>query len=147
MRSNVSSTLPRLLAGALALTGGALAHAELIASVPAENSRVAAPHVVKLTFGEGVELGFSTFKVYPLKATGDALTLNRAADALMARVIGLKTDAAARADTGMSPTRGAATRITLKLKPGLAKGTYVVMWKVLSVDTHASGGRYLFTVK
>lgn len=129
------------------LLSSALAHAELQTAVPAENSTVTAPKQVKLSFGEAVELGFSTFKVYPLKASGDAQALNRAADALMARVIGLKNDAAARADTGMTPMKGASRTLTLNLKPNLAPGTYVVMWKLLSEDTHASSGRYLFTVK
>ncbi len=137
----------RLLLTALALTGSALAHAELTAAVPAENSTVTAPRAVDLTFGEGVELRFSTFKVYPLNTSGSAQVLNRAADALMARVIGVKGDVAARADLGTKPPVGAATRVHLTLKPKLAPGTYVVMWKVLSVDTHASSGRYLFTVK
>lgn len=130
-----------------ALIGTAAAHAELETSTPTENSTVAAPREVKLTFGEGVELKFSNFKVYPLATSGDKLKVNAAAGALKTKVMALKTDAAARADLG-ARGQGATPRVvTLPLKPNLKAGPYVVMWKALSEDSHPVEGYFVFNVK
>ena len=125
----------------------AAAHSELEKATPAEDAKVSAPKAVELSFGEPLELRFSTFKVYPLGVTGNTLKVNGAAGALKTRVLSAKNDDAARADLGLSTTGRTATSVTLPLKPNLVKGAYVVMWKVLSVDTHATDGYYVFYVR
>lgn len=37
--------------------------------------------------------------------------------------------------------------LTVSLKPVLARGAYIVKWRVLSVDTHVTEGEFRFTVK
>ena len=190
----------------LLLPGFALAHAELNASSIEDGATLTQkPTEVSLTFSEAAELGFSTFKVYPLStqaataepasteehgdteghdgaATSDdhdgaeaedadnhdaAATsddhaadtekadssedggshgaLDAAAETLMADVIGVKDDAEVRADTGVTPSSGQSETVTLPLKSDLAPGAYAVMWKVLSVDSHAIEGFLTFT--
>lgn len=140
-------TLAFMLLFGASLCGTALAHSELDHATPAEGASVRAPKEVDLTFGEPIEVRFSTFKVYPVKASGDPLKVNGVAGTLKTKLLSVKGDAAARADLGVAPKGGSATRVTLPLKPGLKKGAYVVMWKVLSVDTHTSDGYYVFYVK
>ena len=129
------------------LLGSALAHSELEGAVPAENATVSAPSQVKLSFSEPLQVRFSTFKVYPLSATGSNLKVNGAAGALKTKVFALKNDAAQRADRSVTPGGGNTSTVTLTLKSNLKPGAYVVMWKALSEDTHTSGGYYVFYVK
>lgn len=135
---------------ALALAGAALAHAYLVNSNPAENSRIRAlPGEVRLGFAEAVEVRFSSFKVYPLEAPAEALSnpqrLKALAELLVARVLPLRGDEAARADAGLKTTDRTAENIEIKLKSGLKPGAYVVMWRVLSVDSHTSSDFLVFT--
>lgn len=44
------------------------------------------------------------------------------------------------------PGAGAHTEVTLLFAEPLSPGTYVVVWRVLSVDTHASEGHLVFEV-
>ena len=76
--------------------------------------------------------------------TPEQLRLNGLAGALVAQVLEAKGDEAARADAGVA-TEATSKTVTLNLKPDLAPGTYVVMWRALSVDTHTKQGYYVFT--
>ena len=176
-----------LVVSLLGLLGSAaLAHAELETSSIEDGATLSRwPSEVSLTFSEAAELGFSTFKVYPLPPQvaaaepaptdegdaedhDDAATsddhddaaaaegddhgddgghgaLDDAAETLMAEVIELQDDAAARADTGVTPASGQSETVALSLKSDLAPGAYAVMWKVLSVDSHAIEGFLTFT--
>ncbi|MBB6096857.1 hypothetical protein HNR42_000269 [Deinobacterium chartae] len=125
----------------------ALAHSELESATPAEGSRVAAPREVKLRFSEEVELKFSTFKVYPVGVTGSVQRVNAAAGMLKAQHLNRRDDASQRADLGVSEKARTAREVTLPLKQNLTPGAYVVMWKVLSVDTHTTEGFYVFNVR
>ena len=156
-----------LLSGA----GLALAHAELVTATPAPKSVVGAlPQEVTLSFSEPVEARFSLFKVYKLEprpeglsggegetadATGgapaelleeEALRLNGLAGALFAEVLTARGDEAARADAG-AVTADTSKEVTLALKDGLEAGDYVVMWRVLSADTHTTQGFYVFSYR
>lgn len=133
-----------LLLSALGVAG---AHSYLERSVPAEDAVVSAPREVRLAFNEAVEVKYSTVKVYPVGASGDPLKVNGAAGALKTRVLTLKNDAKDRADLGIATKDRTATELVLPLKAKLKPGAYVVMWKVLSVDTHTLDGYYVFTVK
>jgi copper resistance protein C len=196
------------------LLGLAFAHSDLESSTPADGSVLAeAPKQIVLNFAEEAQLDFSTFKVYPLPlspeamammeaepvteealvsdatvsetASGEAATseatsstegeptedaehaegeahseesssegatshtdelMDTAAEEFIPSVLDLTGDEAARVDTGLVEKDTSAT-VTLTLKENLAPGAYVVMWRVLSVDTHTVEGSLTFYVK
>ena len=160
------SFMSLLLLGA----GLALAHAELVTMTPVKNSVLTTlPQTVTLTFSEPVEVGFSLFKVYKLEPTPtstsggapggesggetggaspeseeEALRLNGLAGTLVTEVLTERGDEAARADAGPATT-GTAEEVSLNLKEGQGAGNYVVMWRVLSADTHTTQGFYVFS--
>ena len=124
----------------------AQAHAFLNASVPAPDSTVNAPlKEVKLSYSEPVEIRFSIFKLYKINAAPDAdlRALHAAADALVSANLLKRGDEAARADAGVTNTERSSTDIFVRLKD-LQPGPYVLMWRVLSVDTHTTQGEFVF---
>lgn len=126
--------------------GMVLAHASYKASTPAQGSVVKAlPKTIQLELAEPVELKFSTFKVYALPSkSSDLKALHAEAGTLVEQVLGLKGDQNSRADTGLTTSAETASRLEIKLKDGLQPGAYVVMWRVLSVDTHVSKDYFVF---
>ena len=131
-------TLFLLLASSLAF-----GHSELVSSTPANGSTVKTmPSVVQLKLDDAVEMAFSSFKVYAYTGTVTNGKLRAFASAKTA----LKNDAAARADAGTTST-GTTKTVSLKLKPKLNSGVYVVMWKALGADTHTVDGYIYFTYK
>jgi methionine-rich copper-binding protein CopC len=134
---------------ALVCAGAASAHAYLKVSEPGEDSTVgASPKEVRLVFTEPVETRFSIFKVYAVKAEPgwDQRRLNAAAGALMSDVLARRGDEADRADDGLATTARTTPEIAVRLKGELKPGSYVVMWRVLSIDTHTTQGFYVFTI-
>ncbi|HEX7023108.1 MAG TPA: copper resistance protein CopC, partial [Trueperaceae bacterium] len=133
----------------MALPAPALAHAELRAAEPEPNTVVTTPlQQISLNFSEPIELGFSLFKVYrldpaatqdiDLSASGAWQRLAGLAGALMSQVLTAKDDQDdARVDTGPAQGQGRSTEVVLGLEPDLTPGFYVVMWRALSIDTHA----------
>lgn len=145
--------------------GIALAHAQLERSDPLKDATlVVAPSQVTLRFTERVETTFSIFKVYSLgpdqansqETTADvpplagpeALRINALAGVLVGDVLMKRDDAKAhaRVDTGLSDTASASADVTIALRPDLPAGDYVVMWRVLSEDTHTSQGYVVFRI-
>ena len=125
-----------------------LAHAYLQESVPASGSTVyEQPEELLLVMGEPVEIRFSTFKVYPLETTPEMSQRDivLAAKALMKEVLTLRDDEEMRLDTGILNEEKQSSTITLGLKEELAPSTYVVMWRLLSIDTHTTGDFTFFT--
>jgi methionine-rich copper-binding protein CopC len=112
-----------ILAALLVLSSSAVAraHAMLDRADPPVGSTVnAAPRAVSLTFTEKLEPAFSTVRVE--NASG------------------------VRVDAGKPQVeRGKANTLRVGLKP-LSPGTYKVIWKVLSVDTHTTEGSFNFQV-
>ncbi len=105
----------------LALPGSARAHSGLARSSPAAGSTVSpSPKEVVLSFTEKLEPNFSTIEVR---------------DAKGAPMHAGKSSVDAALHTQM--------RVALK---ALAPGTYKVIWRVLSVDTHRSQGTFTFRV-
>lgn len=95
-------------------------HAMLERATPAVGSTVAsAPTEVVLSFTDQLEPTFSSIEVR--SAEGTAMQTARAA------------------------LDGNRTQLRVPLKP-LAPGTYKVIWRVLSVDTHRSQGDFTFRV-
>lgn len=129
-----------------ALLSFALAHAELEKATPTEGAKVSAPRQVVLHFSEGVQLRFSTFKVYRVADSGDSLKVGGLAGQLVTKVLDLKNDASERADLGLVTRTGTHEQVTLRLRSKLQPGAYVVMWKALSDDTHPVTGYYVFDV-
>jgi methionine-rich copper-binding protein CopC len=105
----------------VAATGVAAAHAGLDHASPAAGSTVAqAPKEVVLWFTDKLEPAFSSIAVQDEK--GEPVQTGKA-----------EVDRATR------------TLIRVPLKP-LSPGTYKVMWRVLSVDTHRVEGNFTFRV-
>ncbi|MFF9676534.1 copper resistance protein CopC [Streptomyces eurythermus] len=124
------TTAPRpraLLLLLLAVTGALLAgaspasaHAALTGSDPAQGVVAGtAPTQVSLTFSEKVAMGDDSVRV--LDPRGKPV------------------------QTG-SPANVSGTTYAVKLKSGLAKGTYTVTYQVVSADSHPVAGAYTFSV-
>lgn len=109
-----------ILMPALLIAARADAHAMLDHAQPAVGSTVAAPKSVTLWFTESLEPAFSTIEVR--NAQGASVQAGKAT-----------VDAADRTEL----------RVPLKALP---PGTYKVIWRVLSVDTHRTQGDFTFKV-
>ncbi|MFF7709510.1 copper homeostasis periplasmic binding protein CopC [Pseudomonas sp. NPDC007930] len=109
------------LLSALAFANSAWAHAHLASASPAANATVPSPAALQLKFSEGVEASFSSVN---LSLNGQPVEVSKVTTAPNDLTVLLVTPA----------------------KP-LAAGNYSVQWRVVSVDTHKSEGRYSFTVK
>jgi len=139
----------------LALAVLAFAHAHLTASTPADGAVLdSAPSNVALTFTEAVQKRFSLFAVVPLQVP--AVT-NESAKEHSQRTYGLAAQLADsvmaaggkvkdRVNAGLADASGASKDVTITLQDKLPAGTYVVVWRVLSVDTHVTQGIVVFTV-
>ena len=114
---------PGLVALALLLTGaaGAGAHAFLDRADPRAGSTVkVAPAQVRIWFTESLEPAFSSLRI-----------VNEA---------GRRVD---KGDSQVDPTNLRLLRVSL---PPLPPGTYKVIWRVLSVDSHVTEGEFTFRV-
>ena len=106
---------------ALLFTARAQAHAHLDHASPAVGSTIAtAPKTVVLWFTESLEPAFSTIEVR--NAQGAAVQTGKAT---------------------VDPANHTELRVALKALP---PGTYKVIWRVLSVDTHRTQGDFTFSV-
>jgi hypothetical protein len=104
----------------LAAPAAASAHAMLDHASPAVGSAAAtAPKEVVLSFTEKLEPKFSSIEVRDGKG--------------------------AAMQTGKAGLGGGPTELRVALKP-LPPGTYKVIWRVLSVDTHRTNGSFSFRV-
>lgn len=105
----------------LFLAPPAFAHAFLERASPSVGTQLpASPPVVTITFTEGVEPMFSTIEVHNAQ--------------------GARVD---RAD--LRPTGESGRQLTVSL-PKLPAGTYSVIWRATSVDTHKTEGQFKFDV-
>ena len=132
----------------LVLAGVAFAHSYLSSSSILANSILkSSPERVTLEFSEPLEINFSTFKVYKLETkTTDPEKLKLEAQASVDRVMTLKNDGSSRSDDGLETSSSEAALVKLKLKPKLKAGIYVLMYRVLSVDTHITQDFLTFTI-
>lgn len=102
--------------------GLALAHSGLQrAEPPVESTLRRPPSEIKLYFSEPIEQGYSKVRV---KDAG-----------------GVQVD---RQDARVDPSNPLLLRVTL---PPLEHGAYTVIWRVLSVDSHVTEGRFTFRVE
>lgn len=123
------SALRRILAWAASLwlvfglvfPAVASAHAVLLASVPAASSVLTeSPDQLQLSFSESVDVGLSSIRLFDGKQ--NEVTIGRPAHA---------------------PNDTATVVADL---PGLANGTYVVVWRVTSADGHPVSGAFPFEI-
>ncbi|ONH26832.1 copper resistance protein CopC [Pseudofrankia asymbiotica] len=124
-RRRAGTLLALTLAAALAVVGGAAspawAHAILERATPAGGTAVAtAPANVTLGFSEAVRSDANAIRVIDTHGT--------------------------RVDTGGAHSGAHASEVTVALKPGLPKGTYLVSWRVVSADSHPIAGGYAFGI-
>jgi len=104
----------------LATAGAAFAHAHLDHAAPTVGSTVAQPpKEVVLWFTEKLEPAFSSIEV--------------------------RNERGATVSTGKATVVGDRTQLRVPLK-SLPPGTYKVIWRVLSVDTHRTQGDFTFRV-
>ena len=122
----------RLLTGARGLVlalaawapgaGVALGHSGLQRAEPqAESKLKRPPGEVKLYFSERLEHGYSTVRVHDAR--------------------GAQVD---RQDAHLDPANPRLLWVTLQ---PLQRGVYTVIWRVLSVDSHVTEGRFTFRVE
>lgn len=139
----------------LALAGlqAAHGHAQLDSSIPAANATVTEEVTsIVLDFSEGVEVAFSSFKVYTIvgevdQAADDAgMLLNALASDMAAQYNGSQEEGDGFVPTTAAAPDGDGSKVLLQLVEPLGPGHYVVMWKALSADTHAIDGHFVFTV-
>jgi methionine-rich copper-binding protein CopC len=113
--------LVAVLTSALSLTVPAQAHAFLDHAAPAVGSRVhGAPLEVRLWFSQELEPAFSAIRV--VNETGAQVD---------------------KRDKAVDP--GDRTQLRVSLPP-LPSGTYKVIWRALSSDTHVTEGDFVFEV-
>lgn len=102
-------------------TNGAFAHAMLDHADPKVGSTIAsAPKTVTLWFTEQLEPAFSSIEVH--NAQGATVSV------------------------GKATATGSRAQLQVPLNP-LPPGTYKVLWRVMSVDTHRIQGEFTFTVR
>jgi hypothetical protein len=139
----------------LSLSVPAWAHAHLTASTPADGAVVRSPPAsLQLDFTEAVQKRFSLFVVLPLSVPVEAgesahdrsLRVHALAAQLADTVMADKGAVKGRVDTGLARPGGAAKQVTIELARDLSPGTYVLVWRALSVDTHVTHGIVVFTV-
>jgi methionine-rich copper-binding protein CopC len=110
------------LMGCLLGVGLALGHSGLQrAEPPMESTLQRSPPEVKLYFSERLEPDYSTVRV----KDGRGAPIDHQ-------------------DAHVDPSNPLLLRVTL---PPLEHGTYAVIWRVLSVDSHVTEGRFTFRVK
>ena len=145
--------LAALVVSAALLMPVAAAHAHLAASDPAANAAVAEPvTAVNLMFTEAVEIAFSTFKVYRIDGSVDLtaenadMRLNALAATLVSSYNGSQEDGDGKIQAEIASPVADEARVTLAFSEPLEPGHYVVMWRLLSADTHVVDGHFVFTV-
>jgi copper resistance protein C len=117
MKHRILGVLLIVVAG----SGELEAHAFLERAEPAVGSTVqASPGQVRISFTEKIEPAFSTIQV--LDASGKEVSKH---------------------DTRVDRSDEKLLRVTL---PPLEAGTYKVVWRVVSVDTHVTKGDFTFRV-
>ena len=142
--------LAALLLGAFSL---ASAHAALDTSDPAADAVVdTPPSQVTLTFSEPLEVAFSLFGVHRLDAQLDmdeedaAQRLNGLAAPRVKAWLDSPDEDGSLVPLTVEPASGASAEVTLVFEEALAPGHYVVVWRVLSADTHPVEDFFTFTV-
>lgn len=145
-RSRIVVTWALVVLAIVGVSSVVFGHAHIESSEPEADAVVhTPPDKVVLKFTEPVELGLSVFKVYPLPPADSADQLKGEAANLVGKVLLLRGDEAERADRGVVGDFRQSADVEILLRESLQPGSYVVMWRVVSVDTHATQGHFVFT--
>lgn len=138
--------LATLMVAGISIFGVGLAHSNLMASSIKDGATVRVmPKTITLEFSEAVEVGFSRFKLIALDPKIKTLkAANTEADSKLEITLEKRGDETSRADDGLLTSATVAAKLEVKLKAKLVAGWYVMMWKVLSVDTHNSSDYFVF---
>lgn len=118
-------TLPILITALILLSAqAAFAHATVVTTSPGDGQSLtaaAAPHQVSITFDEPVELHFGALRVFAPNGT--------------------------RVDTGTAEHPGGHTdQVAVGATTGSGSGTYTVVWRVVSADSHPVQGAFTFSI-
>lgn len=107
-----------------------LAHGMLLRSQPPADSEILQlPETIRLSFSERVESRFSRVTVH--RALRDGETGEVAAQE--------------RVDAGMAEGPAIAQELIVRLPATLPAGLYLIQWRVLSIDSHRTTGRFTLT--
>lgn len=119
------------------------AHATLADSNPSDGESIAAStNQVTLTFVEPIEAGFSLFRMFSI----DPLELDDPNQTEMHWHTYLQSRNTQTEITDITISSTDPATITISWPQQLAPGSYLVVWRVLSIDTHISNGYLRFTV-
>ena len=129
--------------------GLALAHSNLVASSIKDGATVRVmPKTISLEFSEALETGFSRFKLIGLEPKINSLkAANSTAAAMLEAALDKRDDQKMRADDGLQNVPAIAAKLEVKLKAKLPAGWYVMMWKVVSIDSHVGNDFFVFQYK
>lgn len=120
----------------------AFSHALLVDSVPAAGQAISSDTLqLELVFTEPMEIRFSVFELYPLQENDTELTLDDESHwmgylqnpDLSDTLLGIEVASDAQ-------------YVQISWHNSLDPGEYVLVWRVLSVDTHVSNGWLRFHV-
>jgi copper transport protein len=121
MMRRLLTVLLGVLAVLVIIASPASAHAALVQTAPGDAEILAhSPAEVTLTFAEPVGTGLGAMEVL--------------------------TDQGARVDTGQISETNGGSKVHLALKSHLPEGTFVVVWRVVSADSHPVSGTFTFSV-
>ena len=120
MTGRVCAALVAIVGVALVMAPAAFAHATLVSSTPSNGDVLArAPKQVAITFDEAVESALGSIRVY---------------DSRLERV-----------DDGVT-SKPEPNTVAVGVRSGLPRGTYTVVWRVISDDSHPIHGGFVFSV-
>lgn len=107
-----------------------VAHGMLLRSQPPVDSEIPQlPETIRLSFSERIESRFSRVTVHRALRDGETGEVT----------------AQERVDTGMAEGPAITQELIVRLPATLPAGLYLIQWRVLSVDSHRTTGRFTLT--
>lgn len=130
MRVAKISRWPVLVALIALLPSVSAAHGMLLRSQPPADSEILQlPDTIRLSFSERIESRFSRVTVHRALRDGESGEVT----------------AQERVDSGMSEGPAITQELIVRLPATLPGGLYLIQWRVLSVDSHRTTGRFTLT--
>lgn len=125
-----TSRWPVLIVLIALLPSVSVAHGMLLRSQPPVDSEILQlPETIRLSFSERIESRFSRVTVH--RALRDGQTG--------------EVTAQERVDAGMAEGPAITQELSVRLPATLPAGLYLVQWRVLSIDSHRTTGRFTLT--
>lgn len=120
----------------------AFSHALLVDSVPAAGQAISGDTLqLELVFTEPMEIDFSVFELYPLQDGDTELSLDNESHWMGYLQNSDLSDTLLEIDATSD-----AQNVQISWPNSLDPGEYVLVWRVLSIDTHVSNGWLRFNV-